>query len=84
MDELNRSQDNNIHTLIVPMGKMACDSGGGECTDAEYRTERHEYRLRKQVVSTKAYYVPLLPHSHELVSRLRKMMYVWMYMCNLQ
>lgn len=39
VDELNRRQDNNIHTLIVPMGKMSCDSSGGKSTDTEYRTE---------------------------------------------
>ena len=33
VDELNRSQDNNIHLLIVPTGKMAHDSSRGE----EYR-----------------------------------------------
>ena len=50
VDELNRSQDNNIHTLIVPMGKMSCDSSGWKRTRAEYRTEQQKYRLREQVV----------------------------------
>lgn len=30
MDELNRRQDNNVHILIVPRGKMACDSRAEE------------------------------------------------------
>lgn len=51
MDEPNRSQDNNIHTLIGPMGKMACDSSGGE------NTEQHGYTLRDQVVSTKECFI---------------------------
>lgn len=55
MDELNRRQDNNVHILIVPRGKMACDSRavGGESTDGEYRTEEHLHRPREKVISAK-------------------------------
>lgn len=33
VDELNGSQENNIHTFMIPKGKMACEGSGG----AEYR-----------------------------------------------
>lgn len=46
MDEPNRRQDNNIGTLIVPVGKVSCGSSGGESADTEYT-------IREQVVSAR-------------------------------